>query len=70
MAEKEYETKKLGRAIVTFTAMKGKYTNRLVIDVRVKKKFKNAKELTKFLRSTKRVIYRKEKGKYPCESKY
>ena len=49
MAEKEYETKKPGRAIVTFTAMKGKYTNRLVIDVRVKKKFKNAKELTKFL---------------------
>ena len=40
--------KKPGRAIVTFTAMKGKYTNRLVIDVRVKKKFKNAKELTKF----------------------
>lgn len=34
--------KKPGRAIVTFTAMKGKYTNRLVIDVRVKKKFKNA----------------------------
>lgn len=40
--------KKPGRATVTFTAMKGKYTNRLVIDVRVKKKFKNAKELSKF----------------------
>ncbi len=40
--------KKVGRATLTFTAIKGKYTNRLVIDVRVKKKFKNAKELTKF----------------------
>lgn len=40
--------KKPGRATLTFTAIKGKYTNRLVIDVRVKKKFKNAKELTKF----------------------
>lgn len=40
--------KKPGRATLTFTAVKGKYTNRLVIDVRVKKKFKNAKELTKF----------------------
>lgn len=65
MAEKEYETKKLGRAIVTFTAMKGKYTNRLVIDVRVKKKFKNAKELTKFLRSTKRVNIPERKREVP-----
>ena len=65
MAEKEYETKKLGRAIVTFTAMKGKYTNRLVIDVRVKKKFKNAKELTKFLRSTKRVNIPERKREGP-----
>ncbi|MCM1244166.1 MAG: hypothetical protein NC293_00805 [Roseburia sp.] len=40
--------KKPGRATLTFTAVKGKYTNRLVIDVRVKKKFKNAKELTNF----------------------
>lgn len=40
--------KKPGRARLTFTAIKGKYTNRLVIDVRVKKKFKNARELTKF----------------------
>ncbi len=40
--------KKPGRATLTFTAIKGKYTNRFVIDVRVKKKFKNAKELTKF----------------------
>lgn len=40
--------KKPGRATLTFTAIKGKYTNRLVIDVRVKKKFKNAKELTNF----------------------
>ena len=65
MAEKEYETKKLGRAIVTFTAMKGKYTNRLVIDVRVKKKFKNAKKLTKFLRSTKRVNIPERKREVP-----
>lgn len=65
MAEKEYETKKLERAIVTFTAMKGKYTNRLVIDVRVKKKFKNAKELTKFLRSTKRVNIPERKREVP-----
>lgn len=40
--------KKPGRARVTFAAVKGIYTNRLVIDVRVKKKFKNAKELTNF----------------------
>lgn len=39
--------KKVGRATLTFTAIKGKNTNRLVIDLRVKKKFKNAKELTK-----------------------
>lgn len=40
--------KKPGRAKITFAAVKGIYTNRLVIDVRVKKNFKNAKELTNF----------------------
>lgn len=42
------KAKKKGRATLTFTAIKGKYTNRLVIDVRVKKKFRNAKELKNF----------------------
>jgi len=40
--------KKKGRATLTFTAIKGKYTNRLVINVRVVKKFDNAKELKNF----------------------
>lgn len=40
--------KKPGRATLTFVAIKGKYTNRLIIDVRVKKKFENAKELSRF----------------------
>ncbi|MCM1244923.1 MAG: DUF6273 domain-containing protein [Roseburia sp.] len=40
--------KKPGRARITFAAVKGIYTNRLVVDVRVKKKFKNADELTNF----------------------
>ncbi len=39
--------KKVGRARLTLTAVKGKYTSRLVINVRVKKKFKNAKEIKK-----------------------
>lgn len=42
------KAKKKGRATLTFTAIKGKYTNRLVIEVRVKKKFRNAKELKNF----------------------
>ncbi len=42
------KAKKKGRATLTFTAIKGKYTNRLVIEVRVKKKFDNAKELKNF----------------------
>ena len=42
------KAKKKGRATLTFTAIKGKYTNRLVINVRVVKKFDNAKELKNF----------------------
>lgn len=37
--------KKVGKATLTFTATKGKYTNRLVVNIIVRKKFKNAKEL-------------------------
>lgn len=40
--------KKVGTATLTFTAVKGKYTNRLVVKIVVRKKFKNAKELNKF----------------------
>ncbi|MDE6851909.1 MAG: hypothetical protein K2J67_05410, partial [Lachnospiraceae bacterium] len=39
--------KKVGKANLTITAIKGKYTNRLTIRLIVKKKFKNAKELKK-----------------------
>ncbi len=42
------KAKKKGKARLTIVAVKGKHTNRLVIDLRVKKKFKNAKELKKF----------------------
>lgn len=41
------KAKKVGKANLTITAIKGKYTNRLVIRLIVKKKFKNAKELKK-----------------------
>lgn len=41
------KAKKVGKARLTLTAVKGKYTSRLVINVRVKKKFKNAKEIKK-----------------------
>lgn len=40
--------KKVGKATLTITATKGKYTNRVVMNIVVKKKFKNAKELKKF----------------------
>lgn len=40
--------KKVGKATLTFTAIKGIHTNRLVINVVVRKKFKNAKELKNF----------------------
>lgn len=42
------KAKKKGKATLTITAVKGKYSNRLVINVDVRKKFKNAKELKKF----------------------
>ncbi len=42
------KAKKVGKATLTFTAIKGEYTNRLVIKIVVRKKFKNAKELKKF----------------------
>lgn len=42
------KAKKKGRATLTITAVKGKYSNRLVINIEVRKKFKNAKELKKF----------------------
>lgn len=42
------KAKKVGKATLTFTAIKGIHTNRLVIKIIVKKKFKNAKELKKF----------------------
>lgn len=44
--------KKVGKATLTFTAIKGIYTNRLVINVVVRKKFKNAKELKNFKSKT------------------
>ncbi len=42
------KAKKVGKATLTILAVKGKSTNRVVINLKVKKKFKNAKELTKF----------------------
>ena len=42
------KAKKVGKATLTFTAIKGEYTNRLVVKIIVRKKFKNAKELKKF----------------------
>lgn len=42
------KAKKKGKATLTITAVKGKYSNRLVVNVDVRKKFKNAKELKKF----------------------
>lgn len=41
------KAKKVGKATCTITVIKGKYTNRLVIRVVVRKKFKNAKEIKK-----------------------
>lgn len=41
------KAKKVGKAKLTITAIKGKYTNRLVIRLVVRKKFKNAKEIKK-----------------------
>lgn len=41
------KAKKVGKANLTITAVKGKYTNRLVVRLIVKKKFKNAKEIKK-----------------------
>lgn len=41
------KAKKVGKATCTITVIKGKYTNRLVIRLVVKKKFKNAKEIKK-----------------------
>lgn len=41
------KAKKVGKANLTITAIKGKYTNRLTIRLVVRKKFKNAKELKK-----------------------
>ena len=41
------KAKKVGKARLTLTAVKGKYTSRVVINLRVKKKFKNAKEIKK-----------------------
>lgn len=41
------KAKKVGKANLTITAIKGKYTNRLVVRLIVKKKFKNAKEIKK-----------------------
>lgn len=42
------KAKKKGKATLTVTAVKGKYSNRLVINIEVRKKFKNATELKKF----------------------
>lgn len=42
------KAKKVGKATLTITVVKGDYSNRLVINVIVRKKFKNAKELKKF----------------------
>lgn len=42
------KAKKVGSATLTITASKGKNTNRLVVKIIVRKKFKNAKELKKF----------------------
>lgn len=42
------KAKKPGKANCTITVVKGNYSNRLVIKVVVRKKFKNAKELKKF----------------------
>lgn len=41
------KAKKVGKANLTITAIKGKYTNRLTIRLVVRKKFKNAKEIKK-----------------------
>lgn len=41
------KAKKVGKATCTITVIKGKYTNRLVVRLIVKKKFKNAKEIKK-----------------------
>lgn len=42
------KAKKKGKATLTITAVKGKYSNRLVVKIEVRKKFKNATELKKF----------------------
>lgn len=42
------KAKKKGKATLTITAVKGKYSNRLVVNIEVRKKFKNASELKKF----------------------
>lgn len=42
------KAKKVGKANCTITVIKGNYSNKLVIKVVVRKKFKNAKELKKF----------------------
>jgi hypothetical protein len=42
------KAKKKGKARLTITAVKGKYSNRLVVNIEVRKKFKNATELKNF----------------------
>ena len=49
------KAKKKGVATVTYVAIKGKYTTRYIVKVKVKKKFKNAKEM-KFKKSRTKVI--------------
>lgn len=49
------KAKKPGVATVTYVAVKGKYTARYIVKVKVRKKFKNAKEM-KFKKSRTKVI--------------
>lgn len=42
------KAKKKGKATLTITAIKGDHTSRLVVNIEVRKKFKNATELKKF----------------------
>ena len=48
------KAKKIGKSTLTVTVVKGKYTNRLVVKIVVRKKFKNAKELKKY-KQTKKI---------------